>query len=133
MAQYKIGEIAKQANLSKVTLRYYEKINLLTPRNRSESGYRLYDEQDLQKLKFIRNAKSTGLTLNEINKLFSLQKSHESPQQVKALLDEKIASIDKKINDLQTVKQMLVKLNSTCSGAMDIQDCPILKKLSENP
>jgi DNA-binding transcriptional MerR regulator len=68
MTGYLRGQIAKLANINIETLRYYEELGLLSLPQRSESGYRLYSEEVLDRLVFIQNAKSYGFTLKEIQK-----------------------------------------------------------------
>ena len=69
----KIGELAKLAQVSQDTLRFYEKHGLLKPHLRSDAGYRLYSEADVQRVSFILSAKRVGFTLNEIAELLALE------------------------------------------------------------
>ena len=82
---YKIGALSKVLSVSTDTLRYYEKNGLLTPSGRSESGYRLYNDNDLRCMQFIVRAKSIGFSLNEIKELLSinLEKQDHSCGEVK--------------------------------------------------
>lgn len=94
MKFYKIGEIANKLQVSAVTLRHYEKIGLVTASQRSNKGYRLYNEQDIKTLKFVLSAKSAGLSLSDIKALLDLaDKDLHDSQPVKQLLQKKIGTI----------------------------------------
>jgi MerR family transcriptional regulator, Zn(II)-responsive regulator of zntA len=96
MTGYLRGQIAKLANVNIETLRYYEELGLITHPLRSESGYRLYSEEVLERLIFIQNAKSCGFTLKEIQK--ALIKSNDR----QITMDDFIAVIDKKMDRIHT-------------------------------
>ena len=68
----KIGELAQHAGISRDALRFYEKHGLITPSNRTDSGYRLYSKSDVLRISFILSAKEVGFTLNEIHQLLEL-------------------------------------------------------------
>jgi len=70
---YHIGEVASRAGLSLRTVRYWESIGLVTPSGRTEGGFRLYTEQDVQRLLVVRALKPTGLTPEEILELLELR------------------------------------------------------------
>ncbi|BBI34084.1 MerR family transcriptional regulator [Cohnella abietis] len=90
MSGYLRGQIAKIANVNIETLRYYENYGLISSPIRSEAGYRLYTEEVLSQITFIKNAKACGFTLKEIKK--ALTKSADTPISV----DDFIAVIDQK-------------------------------------
>ena len=73
----KIGELAGQAKVSRDTLRFYEKHGLITPDHRSEAGYRLYSDSDIQRVGFILSAKEVGFTLNEIHQVVELEVTND--------------------------------------------------------
>lgn len=80
------------------TIRYYEELGLLPPAARSESGYRQYDEVDLQRLQFVQNAKSLGLSLGEVHEILDVSAQGMRPcSHVAHLLDEKLAILDRRI------------------------------------
>ncbi|MEF1218589.1 MerR family transcriptional regulator, partial [Photobacterium damselae] len=70
---YLIGQLAKLCNVSSDTLRFYEKNHLIVPAGRSESGYRLYSEDNLSRVRFILRAKAIGLSLDEIRELLDIR------------------------------------------------------------
>lgn len=126
-----IGALAKRAGMGAGTLRYYETLGLLAPPVRSPSGYRLYQADDLKRLRFIRRAQELGFSLDEIAVLLALsQRSEAQAAEVKQLTVEKLADIDHRIQDLERMKQGLLALSEHCSGQGPASTCPILAALS---
>ena len=113
MKGYLRGQIANMANVNIETLRYYENNGLIPSPTRSESGYRLYSEEVLTRLAFIKNAKFCGFTLKEIKK--ALTKSEDISISVAdfiAVIDRKIDSINREIASRENTKAMLSGLKS---------------------
>lgn len=106
-----IGALARQAGLNPRTLRYYERIGLLTPSARTDAGYRLYTQRDAGKLAFIRQAQTLGLSLAEIADIITLREAGTVPcRHVRALAQAKIAGIDRRMAELQALRNELVAL-----------------------
>lgn len=106
----RIGELARRANVSADTVRYYERLGLLSTSDRTASGYRLYREADLRRLQFIRRAKLLGLSLDEIRDLVALAEAgdcHPLRQQVATVLRRKIEECDAKLVELMAFKASL--------------------------
>lgn len=133
MEQYKVGEIAKKVGVNVETLRYYEKIALMPEPKRKESRYRIYDENDLKRLLFIKKAKELGFTLKEIKELLELKiESTATCGDVKHLAEHKIKHVDEKIRDLKNIRKVLVKLVNQCvSEQVSSDDCPILEVIDQ--
>jgi DNA-binding transcriptional MerR regulator len=115
---YLRGQIANMANVNMETLRYYENHGLIPPPTRSESGYRLYSEEVLTRLTFIKNAKICGFTLKEIKK--ALTKSEDSSISIDdfiAVIDKKINNINKEIASRENMKKMLADLKSNLQAS----------------
>ncbi|MBE8168219.1 MAG: Zn(2+)-responsive transcriptional regulator [Shewanella sp.] len=132
---YRIGELSSLFGLKTDTLRYYEKHGLLSPSERTESGYRMYTEQDAIQLKFILRAKNVGFTLNEIEELLSIEldKASWACADVKSKVDEKLIKIKAKINELKTFQQGLQELSDSCCGGADSAEyCSILEALDDS-
>lgn len=103
-----IGELARRAGLSAKTVRYYESIGLLGNPERTDSGYRTYATLDLERLQFIQSAKVLGLTLTEIRDVLELWDSGTAPcGQVSQLLDEKLAELDRRIDQMTRFRDEL--------------------------
>lgn len=103
-----IGELAKTAGVTVDTLRFYEKNGLIEPKGRSESGYRLYDQNNIEQVKFVLNAKQLGLSLEEIKELLDirLEATQHSCAEVKAITSAKLTVIDEKIAELTILSLM---------------------------
>ncbi len=92
-----IGELAKRAAVNRETVRYYERRRLLPRPSRSVSGYRIYSEDALKRLRFIRHAKALGFSLREIRELLALRvNSVGACAKVQERTATKIADIDKR-------------------------------------
>ncbi|PSW03496.1 Zn(2+)-responsive transcriptional regulator [Photobacterium lipolyticum] len=132
---YLIGQLAKQCEVSSDTLRFYEKNGLLEPAARSESGYRLYSEENLSRVNFILRAKTIGLSLDEIRELLDirLEASQHSCAEVKAITQAKLDEVDSKIAELARIRHALKKINDACCGHTDdnASHCSILEALGD--
>ncbi|MEW9701083.1 MerR family transcriptional regulator [Paenibacillus sp. SI8] len=118
MGGYLRGQVAKMADVHTETLRYYEHHGLIPAPTRSESGYRLYQEEVLTRLAFIKNAKFCGFTLKEIKK--ALHKSETSSISIAdflAVIERKMSNIDAEIARQEQTKAMLASLKATLQAA----------------
>ncbi len=126
-----IGTIARQADLPTKTVRYYADIGLVKPSGRSDAGYRIYTETELNKLRFVRSARSFGFTVEECRELLGLYEDRDrSSRDVKRMALQRIAEIEDKMSELQTLHDELSRLAASCHGD-DRADCPILTGLSK--
>ncbi len=130
-AKLTIGRIARLAAVGIDTIRFYERRGLLPKPTRTPAGYRLYTTDTVDRLDFIRKAKSLGFSLEEISTLLNLQDNGGPKAEVKAITQRKLDSINDKIDDLQKMRDVLNDLNSKCSGKGDICGCPIIEALSK--
>lgn len=127
-----IGQAAKNSGLSAKMIRYYESIGLLATAHRSDSGYRLYGQDDLHTLAFIRRSRDLGFSLEEVGKLLTLwQDRQRASAEVKALACDHIAALDQKITELTGLRETLQDLVEHCQGDHR-PDCPILKDLASS-
>jgi len=125
-----IGKLAKQADVNIQTIRYYEKIGILKPTHRLESGYRVYEEESLRRLRFIKRGQELGFTLDEIKELLSLRSTSPSGRQkARSKAIGKIADIREKISYLRKLESNLKKLVSDCEHGAVTSPCPILEKM----
>ena len=124
-----IGEAAERSKLPAKTLRYYEEINLVVP-GRSGNGYRAYRPEDIHRLTFLQRARGLGFTIEECRSLLSLYADkNRASAEVKSIASDKIAEIDKKLIELQSLRHTLSTLVSACHGD-DRPDCPIIDDLA---
>ena len=115
-----IGELAQASGVPAKTIRFYEEIDLLPPAQRAENGYRLYDAEDVQRLRFIRNARSLGFTLDDLKEVLALRDQGEAPcRYVAHLLEAKAAEIEERLRQLQELKQDLQQLASQAGNLPD--------------
>lgn len=130
-----IGQVAQRAGVGIETVRFYEREGLLNrPARSPSSGYRLYDEEVIARLRFILRAKELGFTLNEINELLSLRvDAGASCADVKARAEVKIVTIEEKIRTLQRMRTALVRLTKACREMGGGAECPILDALDGHP
>lgn len=125
-----IGAAAKASGVSAKMIRHYESVGLLPPAGRSDAGYRLYGEKDLRTLQFIRRSRDLGFSLEEIRGLLGLWQDRGRPsREVKALAKQHLDFLDRKLEELQSMKKALAHLVSCCHGD-ERPDCPILDNLS---
>ncbi len=126
------GELAKKAGVNPETVRYYEKLGLLPEAIRTESGYRLFSEEDVKRIKFIKRAKELGFTLKEIKELLQIRfETKGECRQVKKLAEEKLSDIQKKIDDLEKIKETLQHLIEKCPEKGSVLDCPIISTIED--
>jgi len=124
-----IGSASNLTGLPAKTIRYYEDIGLLVPQ-RSANGYRAYSEQHLHRLAFLQRARSLGFSIDECRSLLSLyDDKHRESGDVKQFALEKVREIDRKIEELTTMRATLVHLADHCHGDQR-PDCPILDDLA---
>lgn len=129
----KIGQLAKLAGVGVDTVRFYEKRGLLPAPTRQHSGYRCYEQIDVQRLRFIRRAKALGFTLEEIAGLLDLSaRRHEDMAEFKQAAEARLRAIDARIAKLQRLRDGLEQLVSHCPGHGTLSDCPILVALPED-
>lgn len=125
-----IGQAARESGLSAKMIRYYESIGLLRPAHRSDSGYRLYREDDLHTLGFIKRSRDLGFSLEEVAKLLTLwQDRQRASADVKQLARAHIDDLNQRIAQLSGLRDTLQHLVAHCQGD-DRPDCSILKELA---
>lgn len=106
--QYQIGELASILDMSPRTIRYYEEVGLLNSIKRIEGAKRVYTDQDLRRLRFIKRLKLLGLTLVEMKELEDIYRIHKTNKKVLPklleLLDRRMREIDERVNNLKKLK-----------------------------
>ncbi|MGH7339750.1 MAG: MerR family transcriptional regulator [Candidatus Rokuibacteriota bacterium] len=108
--RFTIGQVAKTSGVAATTIRYYEQIGVLPVPRRSTSGYRLYDEPDAERLKFIHRARSLGLPLQHLKILMSTLNGRPRPQlrpRLRALVGEQLDAVKGQIAELEVLRQQL--------------------------
>ena len=130
MDRLTIGEVAKQTHVRIETLRYYERMGLVAPPPRNGSNYRLYPEETVRRVQFIKRAQQLGFSLKEITELLALRATLETPcADIRTRVIAHIDTIEGKIRALHAMKAVLTELVAECPGQGAITDCPILASL----
>ncbi|OGA84965.1 MAG: Cu(I)-responsive transcriptional regulator [Burkholderiales bacterium RIFCSPHIGHO2_01_FULL_63_240] len=127
-----IGEASKQTGVSPKMIRHYEGLGLLPPAPRTDSGYRLYDDDALHTLHFIRRARDLGFGMADISQLLDLWRNRRrASATVKKLALNHVEALQQRIDEMEAMKRTLVRLASECHGN-DRPACPILDDLSRS-
>jgi MerR family transcriptional regulator, mercuric resistance operon regulatory protein len=112
------------------TLRYYERRGLLAAPVRSPGGYRAYPDEAVRRVRFIKRAQDLGFTLAEVESLLRLADGGPaSCDRVRALAEEKLGDLQRRIADLQVLQTGLSRLVATCERPRAQRECPILHEL----
>lgn len=127
----KIGDLAKAATCSTETIRFYEKEGLLPKPGRSDSNYREYRAEHVERLRFIRNCRTLDMAHDEIRTLLTyIDSPHDDCAPVNGLLDEHIVHVDVRIAELQRLREQLARLRQQCASTQPVQNCGILHSLA---
>lgn len=127
---FKIGQLANHAAVNLQTIRYYEREGLLPEPPRLNSGYRLFPDSAVRRVRFIKRAQEIGFSLAEIRELLSIRiDARRERAEVRSLAETKIADIDTKIRTLKAMKTVLNRLTERCSGCGPVSECPILESI----
>jgi len=126
-----IGQAAKASGVSAKMIRHYEEVGLVPAPNRTDSGYRQYTDNEVHTLHFIRRSRDLGFSIPQIGELVGLWHDRKRPsRQVKALAQAHIQELERKAQELLTMKAALEHLVHCCHGD-DRPDCPILQTLED--
>jgi MerR family transcriptional regulator, mercuric resistance operon regulatory protein len=123
-----IGKLAKQAEVSIETIRYYQKIGLLEEPAKPSTGYRLYTDDAINRIRFIKRGQQAGFTLKEIAELLSFDGSHCSD--VRKIAEQKYQQIDTQIKDLMVLRNVLGELVKRCETDAATGHCSLIDALS---
>jgi Cu(I)-responsive transcriptional regulator len=127
---FTIGKVAQMSGVPAKTIRYYESVGLLPTAKRAPNGYRRYDQRAVEVLRFVNRARSLGFSMKDVESLLELWANKErASREVRAIATEHIASIERKIAELETMRTTLTHLVHRCHGD-DRPDCPILDELA---
>jgi len=126
-----VGKVAQLAQVSADTVRYYEKEGLLNPTQKSAAGYRLYNEDAVRRLNFIKHAQHCGLSLAEIRELLELKSRDDSCcVDVRTVAVQKKLQLESKIRALKAMSNALTELIDVCTEeGKSLDECPILSAL----
>lgn len=127
---FNIGQAASQSGVSAKMIRHYETLGLLPAVLRTDAGYRQYGEAQIHTLRFIRRARLLGFSMLEIAELLKLwQNQSRASADVKRIALAHVADLERRIAEMQAMRQTLVQLADCCQGNQR-PDCPILSGLA---
>ena len=123
-----IGKVAGRAAVSADTIRFYERKGLLRPVRKTAAGYRLYDEEALRRIRFIKQAQGCGFSLGEIRELLALRRNERGCcRDVRAVAINKKLEIERRIRSLRSISSALSGLLAICDDeSRPVEECPIL-------
>jgi MerR family copper efflux transcriptional regulator len=125
-----IGQAADASGVSAKMIRHYEAIGLMAKARRTDSGYRIYDGNDVHTLRFIRRGRALGFSMKEIEQLLGLWRNRRRASgDVRRVAQQHIAELDQKIAELQAMRRTLHQLVQHCHGDRR-PECPILDDLA---
>jgi MerR family copper efflux transcriptional regulator len=126
-----IGEASRASGVSAKMIRYYESVGLFAAMGRSAAGYRIYGQQEIHSLRFIRQARRLGFLVEDIRRLLALwQDRSRASAEVKAIALEHVAELEQRIAELTEMRDTLAHLADHCHGDSR-PDCPIIESLAE--
>jgi DNA-binding transcriptional MerR regulator len=119
----RIGNVAHQTGLTTTTIRYYEDIGLVPPPTRAPNGYRDYAPEAVERLRFVRDAQDSGLSLSEIASILELRSQGESTcEHVIELMERHLEDVDRRIERLQASRELYAGLIARAKR-LDPADC----------
>jgi len=126
---YNIGEAAAASGVSAKMIRHYESIGVIPPADRTFANYRIYSQQDVHTLQFVRRARALGFSMKQIQMLLGLWQQHRPSKEVKRLALEHVRELEVKISEMEAMKRTLETLAEHCHGDAR-PECPILDDLA---
>ena len=132
MQHMTIGKLAKLCGVGVETIRFYERQGLLRQPERKPSGYRIYPEETVRQIHFIRQAKELGFSLKEIGELLDLRLDGERAcDEVRSLAEAKIADVEEKIRVLEKMRHTLGEVVVACKSNKKTEPCPMLRDIEK--
>ena len=124
-----IGVLSQRTGVNIETIRFYERVGILPKSPRSAGGHRLYDQDHLMRLGFVRRSRELGFSLDEIRGLLLLvDRGRYTCAEVKAITIDHLADVRRKIADLRRLERTLADVAGRCRGGK-VPDCPIIETL----
>lgn len=123
-----ISNVARAADVNVETIRYYQRRGLVKEPTKPARGYRLYPQEAVDRVRFIKRAQELGFTLSEIKNLLSL--GDGNCRQTQALAEKKLSLVHERIRDLEAMETVLNKLVRACAKHGDAPGCPIIETLA---
>ena len=126
-----IGRLAGDAGVPVSTVRHYERAGLLSPCTRSDGNYRIYGQDEFERLMFIRAAQAAGFTLRDIRAILELRDGVRRPcHEVEVLIQERLEDVEDQMKHLRHVRSVLRRFYDACEVTKDEDCCPVIEELS---
>ena len=125
-----ISQLAEKAGIPTTTVRYYERIGLVQPEDRSAGNYRLYGRASLDKLKFVRAAQAIGFTLEDTRVLL-VDESGSPPKcgSVQGLIEDRLTDVEERLKDLRHIRKVLKSALAQCQQQKETDCCHVVDRL----
>jgi MerR family mercuric resistance operon transcriptional regulator len=125
-----IGELSRLTDVNIETIRYYERAGIMPPPPRTEGGRRMYAQDHLKRLTFVRRSRELGFSLDEVRALLGLVGGRTlTCAEVRNMARGHIAQIQQRVNDLKKLERALTDLVDRCHGKK-VPECPLLDTLN---
>ena len=132
MKQMSIGQLSKQTGVKVTTIRYYESIGLIVEPERTESGRRVYGEEAVETLSFVRHGRDLGFSMTAIGRLLALQQHPDQDcDTVNNIAQEQLEEVQKRLSQLTSLELELKRMIKACKGGA-ISKCRILTTLNDH-
>jgi Cd(II)/Pb(II)-responsive transcriptional regulator len=126
----KIGKLSALTGFSVQAIRYYEKKGLIESPSRTEGNFRLYHLEDIKNLEFVKHCRNLDMSLKEIKQMLEIRQFPErSCESINKMIDVNLVSVNKRIDELSTLKEMLSEMQQSCHSGSAVASCGILKNL----
>jgi len=125
--EFTIGRLAAAAGVNVETVRYYQRIGLISEPKKPKQGFRKYPNKTLEQIRFVKRAQQLGFSLHEIADLLEFGDGH--CRDVRNRAEIKREKIEKQIRDLQALQDTLTQLISACYAGKGKKKCPIVETL----
>ena len=124
------AELAKETGCNLETIRYYEKIGIMPDPPRTATGYRVFDESHVSRLRFILRGRELGFAIDEIRGLIGLvDRGAQTCAEIKECTEAHLVNVRAKIVDLTRIEVVLAATAALCTGN-EVPDCPVLEALA---
>ena len=125
---FTIGRLAKAAEVNVETIRYYQRVGLINEPIKPPEGFRVYSNETISRIRFIKRAQKLGFSLQDISHLLELGEGHCND--VREQAETKLKQIEAQIKDLQSMHKTLKKLITECNASNKKESCPIVQSLA---
>lgn len=130
-SQLTISALARSVGIPSSTIRYYERVGLLSPRGRTSGNYRFYGEESIERLRFIRAAQATGFTIADITTLLEFRDGVATPcEEVRPIIESRLADVDNRLNEFRRFQRVLKSFLEACRNTRHDDCCPVIEELS---